>query len=141
MKYNSFYFWMFRNPMKKVLVEKYDKNYAAEIMKKSKSVYRELVEKADDIGDDNPMAYNELFALAFVAPYVASDKKIPPETVQEMMRRSLYQSSGICNDRPEHGQRQSREQKERCEVCQVVYAGKRETVPDLIQGGLCRSAV
>ena len=25
MKYNSFYFWMFRNPMKKVLVEKYDK--------------------------------------------------------------------------------------------------------------------
>ena len=38
MKYNSFYFWMFRNPMKKVLVEKYDKNYAAEIMKKSKSV-------------------------------------------------------------------------------------------------------
>lgn len=36
------------------------------------------------------MAYNELFALAFVAPYVASEKKIPPETVQEMMRRSLY---------------------------------------------------
>ena len=36
------------------------------------------------------MAYNELFALAFVAPYVASGKKIPPETVQEMMRRSLY---------------------------------------------------
>ena len=44
-------------------------------MKKSKKVYRELVEKADDIGDDNPMAYNELFALAFVAPYVASEKK------------------------------------------------------------------
>lgn len=50
---------------------------------KSKKVYRELVEKADDIGDDNPMAYNELFALAFVAPYVASEKKIPPTTVQE----------------------------------------------------------
>ena len=26
----------------------------------------------------------------FVAPYVASEKKIPPETVQEMMRRALY---------------------------------------------------
>lgn len=36
------------------------------------------------------MAYNELVALAFVAPYVASEKKISPETVQEMMRRSLY---------------------------------------------------
>lgn len=90
MKYNGFYFWMFKRPMKKVLTEKYSKAYAAEIMKKSKAVYRQLVEQADDIGDDNPMAYNELFALAFVAPYVASGKQIPPETVQEMMRRSLY---------------------------------------------------
>ena len=48
------------------------------------------MEQADDIGDDNPMAYNELFALSFVAPYVASGKNIPPETVQEMMRRALY---------------------------------------------------
>ncbi len=90
MKYNGFYFFMFKGSMKKVLAEKYGKQYATEIIKKSKKVYRELVEKAEDIGDDNPMAYNELFALAFVAPYVASDKKIPPKTVQEMMRRSLY---------------------------------------------------
>ena len=55
-------------------------------MKKSRMVYRDLVGGADDIGDDNPMAYNELFALAFVAPYIASDKKIPPETVQEMTK-------------------------------------------------------
>ena len=90
MKYNGFYFWMFKGPMKKLLAEKYGKAYAAEIMKKSKRVYRELVAQADDIGDDNPMAYNELFALAFVAPYVASEKKIPPETVQEMMLIELY---------------------------------------------------
>lgn len=36
------------------------------------------------------MAYNEMFALVFVAPYLASEKEIPPETIQEMMRRSLY---------------------------------------------------
>lgn len=72
MKYNGFYFWLFSKPMKAVLTEKYDKNYAAEIMKKSKILYRRLVEEADDIGADNPMAYNELFALAFVAPYLAS---------------------------------------------------------------------
>lgn len=90
MKYNGFYFWMFKHPMKKVLAEKYGAPYAAEIMKKSRAVYRQLVERAVDIGDGNPMAYNELFALAFVAPYVASGKKIPPQTVQEMMRRSLY---------------------------------------------------
>lgn len=90
MKYNGFYYFMFKGSMKKVIAEKFGNEYAAEIMKKSKTVYRELVDKADDIGDDNPMAYNELFALAFVAPYIASEKKIPPETVQEMMRRALY---------------------------------------------------
>ena len=90
MKYNGFYCWMFKGSMKKVLAAQYGKAYASEIMKKSKRVYRELVAQADDIGDDNPMVYNELFALAFVAPYVASEKKIPPKTVQEMMRRSLY---------------------------------------------------
>ena len=90
MKYNGFYFWMFKGSMKKVIAEKYGKAYASEIMKKSRKVYKELVTQADDIGDDNPMTYNELFTLAFVAPYVASDKKIPPETVQEMMRSSLY---------------------------------------------------
>ena len=76
--------------MKQVLTEKYGRQYAGDIMKKSRQVYRELVEKADDIGSDNPMAYNELFALAFVAPYVASGKRILPETIQEMMRRALY---------------------------------------------------
>ena len=90
MKYNGFFYAMFASTMKKVIEEKYGREYADEIMKKSKKVYREIVEKADDIGDDNPMAYNELFALAFIAPYIASEKKIPPVVVQEMMRRGLY---------------------------------------------------
>ena len=90
MKYNGFYFLLFSRPMKKVLIEKYDRRFANDIMKKSKVLYRKLVEEADDIGADNPMAYNELFALAFVAPYLASKKQIPPETIQFMMERSLY---------------------------------------------------
>ena len=90
MKYNSFYFLLFKGQMKKVLIEKYDKAYASEIIKKSKKIYRKLIEEADDIGKDNPMAYNEMFALAFIAPYIASEKNIPPETIQEMMRQSLY---------------------------------------------------
>ena len=76
--------------MKRVLAEKYGSQYARGIMKKRKAVYRRLVEEADDLGKGNPMAYNALFALAFVAPYVASEKRLPPETVQEMMRRALY---------------------------------------------------
>ena len=75
MKYNGFYFWMFKSPMKKVQAEKYGKEYVADIMKKSKKVYRELVEKADDIGDDNPMAYNELFALPSLRPMWQAKRK------------------------------------------------------------------
>ena len=51
MKYNGFYFWLFKGSMKKVLAEKYNKEYASEIMKKSKKIYHELVKQADDIGD------------------------------------------------------------------------------------------
>ncbi|MDO5377417.1 MAG: L-2-amino-thiazoline-4-carboxylic acid hydrolase [Clostridia bacterium] len=90
MKYNGFYFALFRGTMKKVLSEQYGKAFARETMKKSRGLYKKLVVEADDIGDGNPMAYNELFALAFVAPYLASSKRIAPEVVQEMMRRSLY---------------------------------------------------
>ncbi len=90
MKYNGFYFALFRGTMKKVLAEHYGKEFARNTMKQAHRVYRELVAGADDIGDDNPMAYNELFALAFVAPYLASEKRITPKIAQEMMRRSLY---------------------------------------------------
>ena len=90
MKYNGFFFWVCQSSIRQVLAESYDKAYAAEITRKSRAVYRRLIEQADDIGSDNPMAFNELFALVFVAPYLASGKKIPPETVQEMMRRALY---------------------------------------------------
>ena len=90
MKYNGFYYFLFRGQMKKVLIKHYGKEYADRIMKESSSVYRRIVKDADDIGDDNPMAYNELFALAFVSPYIASNKEIPPEVIQEMMRESLY---------------------------------------------------
>ena len=141
MKYSGFYYWMFAGTMKKVLAEKYGRQYAAEIMKKSKTAYRELVEKADDIGDDNPMAYNELFALAFVAPYVASEKKIPPKTVQEMMRRSLYHIKWYFGTTDLNTAKGKAEKKKRCQIRQMVHTGKGGAVPHLLQGGFCRAAV
>ena len=35
MKYNGFYYWMFQGSMKKVLVEKYGKAYAARRIKRA----------------------------------------------------------------------------------------------------------
>ena len=142
MKYNGFYFWMFKSLMKKILAEKYGREYAADIMKKSKKVYRELVEKADDIGNDNPMAYNELFALAFVAPYVASEKKNSAgNRAENDAPLTLSYQVVLCKDRLEYRQGEGGEQKERCQIRQVVYARKGGEIPDLIQGGFHRAAV
>lgn len=90
MEYNGFYFMMFRGTMKKVIAERYGKAFASETMRKALPVYKQIVADAPDLGRGNPMAYNEQFALAFAAPYIACEKQISPETVQEMMRRSLY---------------------------------------------------
>ncbi len=90
MQYNGLYFALFRGTMKKVLTERYGKNFANKTMRKTIPLYQRIVREADDLGKGNPMAYNELFALAFVAPYLACGKRITPEDVQEMMRRSLY---------------------------------------------------
>lgn len=89
MKYSGFYFILFRGTMRAVLSEHYGKEFAGDTMKKALRLYKRLVTDVDDIGDDNPMAYNELFALASVSPYIASGKKIAPEIVQKMMRHSL----------------------------------------------------
>ena len=62
---------MFKHPMKKILAEKYGAAYAAEIMKKSRTVYRQLVERAVDIGDGNPMAYNAADCAGDDAPLPA----------------------------------------------------------------------
>lgn len=36
MKYNGFYFYLFKHPMKKVLREKYGREYAKKIIKKAR---------------------------------------------------------------------------------------------------------
>ena len=90
MKYNGFYYAMFQGTMKKVLAEHYGKSFAADTMRRAKGIYKRLVLEADEMGAGNPMAYNELFALAFIAPYLASEKHIAPEVIKEMMERSLY---------------------------------------------------
>lgn len=47
MKYNGFYFRLFTRPMKKVLSEKYGRQYADGIMKKSRVLYLRLVRETD----------------------------------------------------------------------------------------------
>ena len=90
----------------------------------------------------NPMAYNELFALAFVAPYVASEKKIPPTAVQEMMRRSLYPIKWYFAKTDLNTDKGKAENKKSVvKYAKMVHARKGSEIPDLLQGGFCRAAV
>ena len=47
----------------------------------------------------------------------------------------------FCKDRLEYRQGQGGEQKERCQIRQMVHARKGSEIPDLLQGGFCRAAV
>jgi len=96
MKYNGFFLRFFGGTMKKVIIRHYNNSYANEVMKKAKKIYRNIIENADDIGGlRNPYGYNFFFAMAYVSVYMASDKKIPPEVISEMMQESLKKVSFV----------------------------------------------
>jgi len=90
MYYNGFYFNFFKGTMKKVIAKHFGDDYAKELMKECKPYYKKIVAEAPDIGKDNPMAFNMLFALAFATPYLVSNGKVNKEISQEMMKESLY---------------------------------------------------
>lgn len=44
MKYNGFYYFLFQGTMKRVIEAHYGKAYARDVMRKSKTVYRKIVD-------------------------------------------------------------------------------------------------
>ena len=61
MKYHGFFFWVCRGTIRQVLTEKYGGQYAAELLRRSRTTYRRLVEQADDIGRGNHGIRGSLF--------------------------------------------------------------------------------
>lgn len=90
MRYSGFYYSLFKGTMKRVIARSYGNDYANKIMKSSKTIYKKIVKAAPDMGNGNPMAYNALFAYAFLSPYLASNRMLKKEVVASMMEESLY---------------------------------------------------
>lgn len=84
LEYTSKYWKMLIPLTRKGLVKRYGREYTRELLVKADGIYRELLNRADDIGKENPMASNIYEALVFFAIWDASDRKI---TVDEL--RSL----------------------------------------------------
>lgn len=67
MKYKSFYFKFLTFFLKKPMIRKFGEKSTKESLKKAKPVYREMIEKTEDIGKDNPMAGNIYMGYVFMA--------------------------------------------------------------------------
>jgi len=78
--------------IKRALKTKYCNEDIKIIVRNAKAEYRELLNKADDIGSKNPMASNLYFCLLFFSFMKGSEGKINSEDLKEIMRITLSDS-------------------------------------------------
>lgn len=75
LKYKPIY-WFVMNPfVKRALKIKYSDEDVKMIIRNAKAEYRELLNKADDIGAENPMASNLYFCLLFFFFYAGKRRQ------------------------------------------------------------------
>lgn len=86
MEYTDKYWKMIIPLVKKDIVKRFGKEEAASLIQKTDSVYRNMLNRADDIGKDNPMASNLYEGLLFLALWEAADGKISVDDLREITR-------------------------------------------------------
>ena len=86
MEYTDKYWKMIIPLVKKDLVRRFGKEEAASLIQKTDVVYRDMLNRADDIGKDNPMASNLYEGLLFLALWEAADGKISVDDLCEITR-------------------------------------------------------
>lgn len=84
MKYTDKYWKMLMPYIKKSLNRRYGKAYTKGLVQKTDLVYRDMLNRADDIGADNPMASNTYECLLFLAVWKASDGRISVDGLREI---------------------------------------------------------
>ncbi len=92
MKYNGTYITMFPILMKKYMVEQYGRAVTKRAYKKAPAIYRDMLNKVDDIGFDNPMAGNIYMAFVLMAIWKAADGAIDPDSYRTVVRSLLTKS-------------------------------------------------
>lgn len=86
MEYTDKYWKMIIPLVKKDIVKRFGKEGAASLIQKTDSVYRNMLNRADDIGKDNPMASNLYEGLLFLALWEAADGIISVDDLREITR-------------------------------------------------------
>lgn len=86
MEYTDKYWKIIIPLVKKDLVRRFGKEEAASLIQKTDAVYRDMLNRADGIGKDNPMASNLYEGLLFLALWEAADGKISVDDLREITR-------------------------------------------------------
>ncbi len=84
MKYTNKYWKLLIPFMKKSLNKRYGKEYTKELVEKAYGIYRDMLNRVDDVGEDNPMAGNIYECLVVLAIWKAADGKISVNDLREI---------------------------------------------------------
>lgn len=99
MEYTNKYWKMIIPIVKKGLVRRFGKEETASLLQKADAIYRDMLNRADDIGKDNPMSSNMYEGLIFFAIWEVADGKISiddlREITHEVMGFPLMKAVGI----------------------------------------------
>lgn len=80
-------YWAFVAPIMRHYIKKlYGAELARKAYKGGKPIYRELVDRAPEIGADNPMAGNLYLACVVFALYRAAEGQVTPDMMREVLR-------------------------------------------------------
>lgn len=84
MKYTNKYWKLLMPFLKRRIKKRYGKEYTKELLVKADGVYRDMLNRVDDVGEDNPMASNIYECLVVLAVWKAADGKISVGDLREI---------------------------------------------------------
>ena len=87
MKYNPMIWHFMIGRMKKPLKDYWPDT--GELLKKAKPIYKDMLTKVEGISDKNPMCSNITTSFVIIAIWLASDRKITPDQISQIMLRAL----------------------------------------------------
>lgn len=85
MKYKGTYLYLITTFIKKPMNKKYGKSFTKETLKRVAPIYKEMLEKTEDVGFDNPMANNIYMGYVFMAIWKSANGKIKPADFKEVI--------------------------------------------------------
>lgn len=89
MKYKGTFIKLFPIMLRKYMNEQFGKDATKKAIKGAPRIYREMLEKCDDIGADNPMAGNIYMCFVFLAIWKAADGAIDADGFRVVIRKLM----------------------------------------------------